>query len=80
MEASNVIEFPRQIFKVTVRESTYSTLCFPSTDKVNAKRFAEQLMMATSDEGMAMCDDFLSEVRNTKPVAVSIDIVDGSTQ
>lgn len=80
MTASNVVEFPRAIYKVTVRESTYSTLCFPSTDKVNAKRFAEQLMMATSDEGMEMCDDFLSEVRNTKPVAVAIDIIDGSTQ
>lgn len=80
MTASNVVEFPRAIYKVTVRESTYTTLCFPSTDKVNAKRFAEQLMMATSDEGIAMCDEFLSGVRNTKPVTVSIDIVDGSTQ
>ena len=80
MTATNVVEFPRAIYKVTVRESTYSTLCFPSTDKVNAKRFAEQLMMATSEEAMAMCDDFLSEVRNTKPVTVAIDIVDGSTQ
>lgn len=84
-EQSNVLEFPpisnsRQIFTVTMRESTYTTLTFPSTDKKNALRFATQLMRATSDEGIAMREEMQSVIKVTAAVPVCVDLVDGSTQ
>ncbi len=80
MQEANVVEFPRSIFTVTMRESVYTTLTFPSTDKKNALRFATQLMEATSDEGVAMREEMKSHLKQTKAVPVSVDIIDGSTQ
>lgn len=80
MQEANVVEFPRSIFTVTMRESVYTTLTFPSTDKKNALRFATQLMEATSNEGVAMREEMQSLRKQTKAVPVSVDIIDGSTQ
>lgn len=79
MPTRNVIDFPRAIFTVTVRESVYTTLCFPAVDSKGAKRFAEKLMASTSDEAQEMQLDFTSNIKRSAPVAVSIDLADGST-
>ena len=79
-EAQNIVEFPRNIYSVVMRESKYTTLTFPSTDKTNAIRFATQLMQATSKEGVAMREEMQSLLRTTAAVPVCVDIIDGGTQ
>ena len=80
LEENNVVQFPRNIYSVVMRESTYTTLTFPSTDKTNAIRFATQLMQATSEEGVAMREEMQSMLKTTAAVPVCVDIIDGGTQ
>ena len=41
--SAEVVKFPRDIYRVVMRDVTYTTYCFPNTSEKGAEEFAYQL-------------------------------------
>ena len=70
--SAEVVKFPRDIYRVVMRDVTYTTYCFPNTSEKGAEEFAYQLHrdeLSIDDRDYEL---LVSDVDEMAPICVQV--------
>ena len=72
---AELYQFPRHIYRVVMRDVTYTTYCFPNTSEQGAEEFAYQLHRDELDIDDRDYELLVSDVEEIAPLCVHVNKV-----